>query len=168
MNAHIQQWHTINNHVHIVMNVSASTMRRLLNIYPPYFGAGIKVEDISQNWNEINVSMSVRWYNRNAVGTHFGGSIYSMVDPQIMLILMKKLGTDYWVWDRSAEIDFIKATKNKIRAKIRISDKEITEIKNSAQNGEKQFPTFTIDIIDSDQTLIARVKKVLYVKKKSG
>jgi len=150
------------------MNVSAKTMKRLLNLYPPYLGAGIKVENISQNWNEIRVSMAVRWYNRNAVGTHFGGSIYSMIDPHIMLILMKRLGSDYWIWDKSADIDFIKATKKKITAHIFISDEEIEKIKALASTGQKQLPQFTVDITDSDQTLIARVNKVIYIKKKSA
>jgi hypothetical protein len=32
--------------------------------------------------------MNLRWYNTNYVGTHFGGSLYSMVDPIYMLLLM--------------------------------------------------------------------------------
>ncbi len=150
------------------MNVSAKTMKKLLNLYPPYLGAGVKVENISPNWNEVRVSMAVRWYNRNAVGTHFGGSIYSMIDPHIMLILMKRLGSDYWIWDKSADIDFIKATKKKITAHIFISDEEIEKIKTLASTGQKQLPQFTIDIIDSDQELIARVNKVIYIKKKNA
>ncbi len=150
------------------MNVSAKTMKKLLNLYPPYLGAGVKVENISPNWNEVRVSMAVRWYNRNAVGTHFGGSIYSMIDPHIMLILMKRLGSDYWIWDKSADIDFIKATKKKITAHIFISDEEIEKIKTLASSGQKQLPQFTIDIIDSDQELIARVNKVIYIKKKNA
>lgn len=148
------------------MKLSARTMKHLLNLYPPYIGAGIKVENISDDWNHITVSMKVRWYNRNAVGTHFGGSIYSMIDPHIMLILMKKLGKEYWVWDSAAEIAFIKATKKKITAQIHLLDEQIEQIKTSAQTGEKQFPEFHVEIWDSDQSLIAHVKKILYVKRR--
>ena len=35
--------------------------------------------------------MALRWYNRNFVGTQFGGSLYSMVDPFYMLLLMPLL-----------------------------------------------------------------------------
>ncbi|MDO6593516.1 DUF4442 domain-containing protein [Neptuniibacter sp. 1_MG-2023] len=148
------------------MKLSARTMKHLFNLYPPYIGAGIKVENISDDWNHITVSMKVRWYNRNAVGTHFGGSIYSMIDPHIMLILMKKLGKEYWVWDSAAEIAFIKATKKKITAHIHVLDEQIEQIQTSAQTGKKQFPEFHVEIIDSDKNLIARVKKVLYVKRR--
>ncbi|MCG8563637.1 MAG: hypothetical protein MI747_00990 [Desulfobacterales bacterium] len=53
-----------------------------LNIYGPFVGAGIKMEYIAQDWRSARVSMKLRWYNRNIMGVHFGGSLYAMVDPQ--------------------------------------------------------------------------------------
>jgi hypothetical protein len=55
------------------MTLSPKSLKRLLNFYPPYLGAGIKISHISEDWSELHESMSLRWYNRNAVGTHFGG-----------------------------------------------------------------------------------------------
>jgi acyl-coenzyme A thioesterase PaaI-like protein len=95
------------------MNVSPTLFKRLLNLYPPYIGAGIKVEYVSKDWRELHVSMALRWYNRNAVGTHFGGSLYAMIDPHVMLLLMQLLGKDYQVWDKSASIEFVKASKER-------------------------------------------------------
>jgi acyl-coenzyme A thioesterase PaaI-like protein len=141
-------------------------MKFLLNIYPPYVGAGVKIEYIRDDWKELKVSMVLRWYNRNAVGTHFGGSLYSMTDPHIMLLLMNSLGRDYIVWDKSAEIDFVKATKKKVYCTVSITDDIINEIKEKTANGDKYYPEFTLKIIDGEENLIARVKKVLYVKKK--
>jgi acyl-coenzyme A thioesterase PaaI-like protein len=141
-------------------------MKFLLNIYPPYVGAGVKIEYIREDWKELKVSMVLRWYNRNAVGTHFGGSLYSMTDPHIMLLLMNSLGRDYIVWDKSAEIDFVKATKKKVYCTVAITDEIINEIKDKTANGDKYYPEFTLKIIDGEENLIARVKKVLYVKKK--
>ncbi|MBZ4644046.1 MAG: hypothetical protein JG767_1655, partial [Deferribacteraceae bacterium] len=119
------------------MYVSPKMMKFLLNIYPPYLGAGIKIEYIKDNWKELKVSMVLRWYNRNAVGTHFGGSLYSMTDPHIMLLLMNILGKDYIIWDKSAEIDFIKATKQKVFCTISISDEIIEEIKQQTEKNAK-------------------------------
>lgn len=148
------------------MQVTAKTMKRLLNIYPPYLGAGIKIGYIREDWSELEVSMKARWYNKNAVGTHFGGSIYSMIDPHLMLLLMQRLGKDYWVWDKAAEIDFIKATTQKISAVISISPAQLSEIINRTQSGQKYLPEFTIQIRDEDSNLIADVKKTLYIKKR--
>jgi len=95
------------------MKFTPNSLKQLLNIYPPYLGAGVRVTYISKDWRELHVSMSMHWFNRNAVGTHFEGSLYAMVDPHLMLLLMKLLGKDYWVWDKSATIEFIKASKKK-------------------------------------------------------
>ncbi|EXE18898.1 translation elongation factor P domain protein [Acinetobacter baumannii 1440750] len=46
----------------------------------------------------VRVKMPLTWKNQNLVGTHFGGSLYSMVDPFYMLILMHHLGSKYIVW----------------------------------------------------------------------
>jgi len=86
------------------MNISPRLFKFLINLYPPYLGTGVNVDYISPDWQALNVSMALRWYNRNAVGTQFGGSLYSMVDPHIMLLLMKVLGKGYVVWDKSASI----------------------------------------------------------------
>ncbi len=149
------------------MKYTPNLLKWLLNIYPPYLGAGVKVTHIREDWQELHVSMAMRWYNRNAVGTHFGGSLYSMVDPHLMLLLMQLLGKQYRVWDKSAEIEFIKASKSKVAAVIRISDEDIETIKRQTENGEKYFADFTIEIIDEDRDLVARVRKTIYIRKKT-
>ncbi len=148
------------------MNVSPKLFKRILNFYPPYIGAGVKVEYISEDWKELHVSMALRFYNRNAVGTHFGGSLYSMIDPHLMLLLMQLLGKEYLVWDKSANIEFVKASKKKVKSVIKVSDKALEEIKRNTKKGAKYFPKFFIEIRDKDNDLVAKVEKVIYVKKK--
>ena len=145
-----------------------ATFRRLLNFYPPYLGAGVHVDWIAENWKEMQVSMACRWYNRNYVGTHFGGSLYSMVDPHLMLLMIQLLGKEYIVWDKQADIEFVKATKRKVSARISISDSDILQIKAQTANGEKYLPEFVISIRDEEGALIAQVKKTLYIRKKQA
>jgi Domain of unknown function (DUF4442) len=80
-------------------------MIRLLNLYPPYIGAGVRVKT-SPDLRTFEVRMRLRWWNRNVEGTHFGGSLYSMCDPFFMMILIEALGGGYVVWDKSATIRF--------------------------------------------------------------
>jgi acyl-coenzyme A thioesterase PaaI-like protein len=148
------------------MNVSPGLLKRMLNWYPPYLGAGVKIDYISQDWKEWRVSMAMRWYNRNAVGTHFGGSLYSMVDPHLMLLLMQLLGKDYLVWDKSAGIEFVKASKKRVSAVIKISEDDLAEIRHNTQNGDKYFFNHSIEIKDEGNDLVATVRKVIYVRKK--
>lgn len=143
------------------------SLKRLLNIYPPYLGAGVRIDHVDDDWRELHVSMALRWFNRNAVNTHFGGSLYSMVDPHLMLMLMPLLGKDYLVWDKAADIEFVKACRSKVTSVIRISDSDLENIKRQTAGGDKYFPEFMVEIRDEDGDLVAKVKKTLYVKRKS-
>ena len=100
-------------------------MRWVLNLWPPYLGAGVRVTRLRSDWKEVDVEMKLRFWNSNYVGTHFGGSLYSMVDPFYMLMLIENLGRDYIVWDKSASVRFKKPGKGKVSASFRLSDEQI-------------------------------------------
>lgn len=148
------------------MNLSPRLMRILLNLYGPYVGAGVHLTHISDDWRELRVSMKLHWYNRNIMGTHFGGSLYSMVDPHFMLLLMKRLGNSYVVWDKSAHIDFIRPVKGPVHAVFKISEEDEKRIRELTGKGEKYLPEFEVPITDDDGQTVALVHKVLYVRKK--
>lgn len=148
------------------MRLTPKLLKLALNLYPPYLGAGVKVTYISEDWKELHVSMSLRWFNRNAVGTHFGGSLYSMIDPHLMLLLMRLLGKEYLVWDKTADIEFVKASKSRVTSLIKITNEDLEVIKNKTDNGEKYFSNFVVEIRDEENNLVARVKKTIYVRKK--
>ena len=110
--------------------------------------------------------MALRWYNRNAVGTHFGGSLYSMVDPHLMLLLIQLLGNEYWVWDKSAKIEFIKASKQKVTSIIKITREDLAEIKHHTKEGDKYLHEFVIEVKDEDNDLVAIIRKIIYTRRK--
>jgi hypothetical protein len=150
------------------MKVTPKLLKLMLNLYPPYLGTGIKIKHISEDWRAIHTSLSLRWFNRNAVGTHFGGSLFAMVDPHIMLLLIRLLGKEYWVWDKSAEIEFIKASNKTVTSTIKISRDDLEKIKRRTDNGEKYLPEFVIEIKDDDNELVAIIRKILYVRRKKN
>ena len=97
-------------------------MRQLMNLWPPFLGAGIRVKRLQSDWKEIDVEMNLHFWNANFVGTHYGGSLYSMTDPFYMLMLIENLGRDYIVWDKSANIRFRKPGNGRVVARFRLSD----------------------------------------------
>ncbi|RUO33168.1 DUF4442 domain-containing protein [Aliidiomarina soli] len=146
---------------------SASGIRRLLNWYRPYRGAAIKVTALSKDFTYARVEMRQRWYNSNYVGTHFGGSLYSMVDPMFMLLLMRQLGPDYIVWDKSAHIDFKRPGRGRVYAEFSLTAAQVEDIKKAADQGERVLPEWQVEVMDEDNKVVARVDKTLYVKKKT-
>ena len=146
--------------------MSPRLMRFILNIYPPYLGAGVKVHKIAENWKFTEVSMPLRWYNRNAVRTHFGGSLYSMVDPHLMLMLMGILGENYIVWDKAAQIEFVRPGQGRVSARLEISDEKLSEILATLESKRKVTPTFLVEVVDNNAKTVAKIMKTLYVRKK--
>ncbi len=144
-------------------------LRRFVNFYPPFLGAGVRIKEISADLHTIEVHMPLRFWNKNYVGTHFGGSLYAMCDPFFMLILLHNLGSDYIVWDKSATIRFKKPGKGLVKAIFHISQERIDEIRAQADAQAKVEPQFQTVVTDTEGTVIAEVDKLLYVrKKKSG
>ncbi|NLN57389.1 MAG: DUF4442 domain-containing protein, partial [Gammaproteobacteria bacterium] len=92
-----------------------------LNRYAPYRGAGIEIDQIDLAEYHVRVKMPLTRKNQNIVGVHFGGSLYSMVDPFYMLILMHHLGSKYIVWDKAASIQFLAPGRSTVYADIRLS-----------------------------------------------
>ncbi len=138
---------------------------RLINFYPPLFGAGIRARRIDER--TIRVEMKLTALNRNIVGTHFGGSLYAMCDPWFMLILMRLLGHDYIVWDKAASIQFLKPGRGTVTATFHIPPERVDEIRAAADREKKVEPTFTVDVVDEKNQVVARVEKLLYVRKKT-
>ena len=144
----------------------ARMLRWLLNLYPPYLGAGIRVQHISPDLRSVKVAMKLTRWNRNYVGTQFGGSLYAMVDPFYMLLLIEQLGRDYIVWDKAASIDFIAPGKGPVFAEFHDDDALLDDIRQQTATGKKCLPRVQVDIRDGAGELVARVDKTLYVRLK--
>jgi acyl-coenzyme A thioesterase PaaI-like protein len=140
-----------------------SVLLRMLSLWPPYLGAGIRVRP-SADLRTFDVRMKLRWWNRNYVNTHFGGSLYSMCDPFFMLILIQALGRGYVVWDKAATIRFRRPGKGTVRATFHIPQERVEEIRAAADRGEKIEPVFTVEVRDEQGEVIAEVEKLLYVR----
>lgn len=141
-------------------------LKRFIRFYPPYLGAGVKVESISEDFRTIEVSMRLKFWNKNYVGTHFGGSLYTMCDPFFMLILLHQLGPEYIVWDKAATIRFKRPGRGTVKARFHIPADTVADIRAQADREGKVEPRFQVLVTDGDGNVIAEVDKLLYVRKK--
>jgi acyl-coenzyme A thioesterase PaaI-like protein len=140
--------------------------RSFLNVWPPLLGAGIRVRRLDPDWRAIDVEMKMRFWNANYVGTHYGGSLYSMTDPFYMLMLINNLGRDYIVWDKSANIRFRRPGRGTVRAEFRLDQAQLDEIRGKLDTQEKIEPTFVVEVRDESGEVVAIVDKLLYIRKK--
>ncbi|GAA3034483.1 DUF4442 domain-containing protein [Kitasatospora albolonga] len=147
-------------------NVTATTFRRGINFWPPFLFAGIRVLAVSDDYRSAKVRLRLRWFNRNWVGTHFGGSIFAMTDPFWMLLVMQNLGREYVVWDAAATIDFVSPGRGDVFAEFVLTEDRIAEIKELTAEGKKALVWFDTEVLAADGTVVARVRKQVYVREK--
>jgi hypothetical protein len=144
-----------------------STVVKIMRFWPPFWGAGIRVKSFSSDFRCIEVRMKMRFWNKNYVGTHFGGSLYSMTDPFYMLMLMNLLGRDYIVWDKSASIRYKIPSKGTVYAKFELTQEQIDLIKQEVDRVNKVDQEFIVEIKNSEGIVVAVVKKLIHISKKN-
>jgi len=141
-------------------------LRLGLNVWPPVVGAGIRVRRLAADQREVEVELALRWYNRNAFGTQFGGSLYALTDPFFVLMLLHNLPPDYLVWDRSASIDYVAPGRGKVHASLRLAEDDLATILRQTAGGDKHLHLFKAEVRDEDELLVARVEKIVYIRQR--
>ena len=142
-------------------------MRWKFNLFPAYRASGARVVYIASDFREVKIKLPLTWRSRNAVGTIFGGAMYSSVDPVYMIMLMRVLGREYIVWDKTASIRFRRPGRSTLYATFRLDDAELDAIRSATATGESVDRTYNVDLLDAEGVVHASVEKVIYVKRVS-
>lgn len=145
---------------------SARLARFLMNLAPCLRASGGRVIALSDDFKHLRIRLKLTWLTRNLVGTIYGGSMYSAVDPFYMLMLMRILGRDYVVWDKSATIRFKRPARETLFADFQFDDATLADIREQvARDGESTF-TWTVALKDASGKVYADCDKVIYVATK--
>ncbi|MGB2677348.1 MAG: YiiD C-terminal domain-containing protein [Candidatus Acidiferrum sp.] len=137
----------------------------LMNLWPPFLGAGIRVREIRPDWKVVIVEMKLRKWNANVLGTHYGGSLYSMTDPFYALMLSAQLGPGYVVWDKSSSIRYRKPGKGKVTARFELTDARLDAIREQLKTRNVAEVTFEVQIRDEAGDVVAEIQKLVHAKR---
>jgi acyl-coenzyme A thioesterase PaaI-like protein len=141
-------------------------LRWRFNFFPAFRGTGGRVVWIAPDMREVRVVLPLSWRTRNYVGTIFGGSLYGATDPFFMIMLIKRLGPDYVVWDKAASIRFRKPGRSKLFATFHIDDDEVRAVRELAASGEPIDRIYKVDLVDRDGVVHASIEKTIYIRKR--
>jgi Domain of unknown function (DUF4442) len=144
----------------------AATLKRVMNLWPPFLCNGIRVLDIAADWSRAEVVLKLRRWNRNYVGSQFGGNLFAMTDPFWMILALHRLGPDYYVWDKAGEIEFVAPGREHVFARFHLDDAAVEALRTDAACGEKLLRWFATDVVTESGEVVARVRKQLYVRLK--
>ncbi len=135
------------------------------NLFPAYCATGARLTYIARDFREVKIKLPLSWQTRNYVGTIFGGSMYAAVDPVYMLMLIKNLGRDYVVWDKSACIRFKKPGRTTLYARFVLEAAEIEDIREALRTVHHVDRNYSVELVDAAGVVHASIEKVVYVKK---
>jgi hypothetical protein len=141
---------------------------KLFNLWGPFLGAGIRLDRVSSDFREVDVSMKLHFWNANYLGTHYGGSLYSMTDPFYVVMMVENLGPNYIVLDKSAKIRFLRPERGRVFAKFRLTEEMLIEVRTRTEGGKSVEPVFSVQIINREGTVVAEVEKTVYVRRRGG
>lgn len=150
----------------MAFKITPGRLRFGMNLWPPFWAAGIRVLDIGADWRSARVRLSLHWFNRNYFGTHSGGSLYALTDPFFALLIVESLGSEYIVWDKAAEIEFIKAVREPVYAELKIDDALLHSLRSEAASGAPVLRWLTCEVQTASGQCVARVRKQVYVRLK--
>lgn len=137
------------------------------NLFPAYFGTGARVTYLADDFREVRVRLPLSWRTRNVVGTIFGGSMYSAVDPFYMIMLMRNLGDRYEVWDKAARIRFRRPGRETLHARFVLEEEELDEIRRILTPGEAVDRSYGVELRSADGVVHAEVEKVVHVRQRA-
>ncbi|WP_237767469.1 MULTISPECIES: DUF4442 domain-containing protein [unclassified Serinicoccus] len=145
---------------------SARALRHGMNAWPPFLFSGIRIQAMSADFRHVRVRLAHTPLTTNYVGTLFGGSLVAMVDPFWMLMVLRNLGPGYVVWDKAAEIEFVSPERRAVSATFDLREEVLDELRAEAADGAKVLRWFDNDVVTEDGTVVAHVRKQLYVRRK--
>ena len=134
-------------------------------VFGCYRGTGGRLKFIAEDWSEVRLEIPLSWRTRNYVGTIFGGSLYSAVDPIYMLMLIHRLGPEFVVWDKAATIQFLKPGRETLQARFVVGDDELAAIRTALESQRSVDRNYVIDLVNSSGTVCASVEKIIYIRR---
>lgn len=137
-----------------------------VNVWPCIWCTGSAVQFVSGDFKELHLRLKLNIRTRNRVGTVFGGSMYSSVDPYFMLMFMQVLGKDYVVWDKAASMKFVRPVTGTIKTRFLISDELVKDVKHHIElRGEYTFD-LPLHYEDEQGKVYATFTKTIYAADK--
>lgn len=110
------------------MKLKPWQFRLMMNWYPPLRFNGIRIMQLSEDYQHMTVRIKKGLLNKNLQGSLFGGSLFSAFDPYYPVMLwqiLAKEGIRTQAWLRAAEINYIYPAKSDMVIQFDWADHEV-------------------------------------------
>lgn len=146
--------------------MQAKIMKFGYNRFPPFKATGARVTHIAPDLMSMQVALKLSRRSRNAVGSIFGGALFSITDGPHPIMLMIHLGPDYIVWDKAASIRYKKPCYDEVFADFAISTSEVEALRAELADKGELDRDYTVQLKGADGSLHAEAVRTVYIARK--
>lgn len=149
------------------MLVSENVLKWAMRFYPPMLFQRIWVKRFHPEFRGVEVKVFKSILNINYNKSIFGGTIYAAADPFYAVLfyqLMLRKGYKIIVWQKAAEVFFLKPGRSDLYFNIYISVEEIDHICSLMESDGKAEHRCMLEITDSEGDVTARVSNLVYIR----
>lgn len=136
------------------------------NLFPAFRGTGAWLTYLADDFREVRLRIPLSWRTRNYVGTIYGGSMYSAVDPIYMIMLMRIIGSHYEVWDKAASIRFLEPARETLYARFLLPVEETEAIRSALEEAPSTDRRYEVELRSEEGVVHARVEKLVHVRRR--
>jgi acyl-coenzyme A thioesterase PaaI-like protein len=136
------------------------------NLFPCYRRTGARIDYVGPGGREVRVKLPLNWKTRGYWGTTFGGSMYGAVDPVLLVMLSRRLGPAYMVWDKAAKIEFKRPGRSTLYASFLLEDSDIADIKERLEQTRRIDRTYNVELRDAGGMVCAAIEKVVTIRRR--
>lgn len=149
------------------MLVSENVLKWAMRVYPPLLFQRIWVKKFHPGFLAVEVKIFKSVFNINYNRSIFGGTIYAAADPFFAVLfyqLMLRKGYNIIVWQKAAEIFYLKPGRSDLYFRIDISVEEIEKVCSLLDTDGKAEHMCTLEIKDNQGDVTARVSNLVYIR----
>ena len=145
--------------------MSVDWRRLRANLGPAHLVGGIRVEHIAGDWRSITVALQPRGLRFSRREAHSGAALYAMTDPFPTLMVRHLMGPGFLVWDRAGSVELLAAARGRVWARIELDEDDVQRLHRMTADGARHLHVLSIDIRDAEGMAVARVEKMIYVRR---
>lgn len=138
------------------------------NWSPMYRRSTVRITHISKDLMTVNVKLPISYKNKNYVGSIFGGSLFSAVDPVPMVQLINLVGDDYVVWGKSAQVLFKRPAREHLYAEFKFTQTDLDEFRQRIADEREIEVIKSTKLTGKDGSVVyCQVDKTIYMADKA-
>ncbi|WP_459610435.1 PaaI family thioesterase [Corynebacterium urogenitale] len=143
-------------------------LKRFTNLWPPLWGAGIQITDISDDWRRARLQLNLHVWSANMHNAAFGGALYSMTDFLFGTLAARVLGRDFEVWTRTGTFQYISPGRDGAYLEVEFTPEHEAWVRETVAEDGYCNVAYTCVVKNADGSVVGIGQQDMHVRPRGG